>query len=249
MNQPQTIPHPDNLPPDTQEEWRPCPRFNKYEVSSYGRFRNAETHTIRGQTINTRSGRSFLRLIPNNPTKRKKNRSWRAQTASCSPLIAEAFLGPRPKGYVVGFEDGDKTNLHISNLIYATIGHQIRKSHDNGTRKKTGPLRHLTTEQHAEIHKLWDDGKGISQVQIGKKLGINNATVSKVVNGLSHPRPILPVAPIPGMKGLFISVYELMLANPESTDSRVAGALGITRKSAQYHMYKLRKQAREIGHA
>ena len=35
-------------------------------------------------------------------------------------LLAKAFLGPRPKGYLVDHEDGDSLNNQISNLRYGT---------------------------------------------------------------------------------------------------------------------------------
>ena len=46
--------------------------------------------------------------------------------------VAEAFLGPRPKGLLVLHEDDDKTNNHASNLRYGTKSENSFDSVRNG---------------------------------------------------------------------------------------------------------------------
>jgi len=45
----------------------------------------------------------------------------------------------------------------------------------------------LTRAEHNRAHRLWASGK-YSQRQIGRLVGIDNSTVSKIVRGLTQPR-------------------------------------------------------------
>ncbi len=51
-------------------------------------------------------------------------------------LVAEAFLGPRPKGYDIDHISGDKTDNRLCNLEYVTHKENIRRYYKNNTRKK-----------------------------------------------------------------------------------------------------------------
>lgn len=96
------------------ERWRPVLDGN-YEVSDFGRVRRAKPGS------RTREGRVMaLVLLPIGyysvaPTIKGRNRSTYVHA-----LVAEAFLGPRPKGASINHRDGDKQNNRASNLEYVT---------------------------------------------------------------------------------------------------------------------------------
>ncbi len=49
------------------------------------------------------------------------------RTFTLHSLVASAFKGPRPQGYVVRHKDGDKLNNRASNLLYGT---PMENNHD-----------------------------------------------------------------------------------------------------------------------
>lgn len=91
-----------------EEEWRPC-FCGHYEVSSSARVRRKST------------GR-FLSASPNGSGYLKTSVCVEGNeiTVSVHRLVAEAFHGPCPDGYVVNHIDGNKRNNVPENLEYVT---------------------------------------------------------------------------------------------------------------------------------
>ena len=56
-----------------------------------------------------------------------------------------------------------------------------------GIKRRKGLHRDLTQAAHDQVKQLWAKGK-MSQVAIGRKLGLSNSTISKIVNDKSRPR-------------------------------------------------------------
>jgi hypothetical protein len=105
------------------EEWRAIPNFEGYyEASSLGNIRNiaARRRTSVGHIlkshVNPCVGRRAVRLKVNG----------KGKTYSVHGLVAEAFLGPRPKGLDVNHIDGNALNNRASNLEYLTRKENIR---------------------------------------------------------------------------------------------------------------------------
>lgn len=93
------------------EEWKPISYLNnKYEASSFGRIRNAKTGKVLKQFTDLH-GYLILTTRPE-PYSQTNTRVHQA--------VADAFLGPRPKGFVVNHIDGNKLNNTPSNLEYVT---------------------------------------------------------------------------------------------------------------------------------
>lgn len=70
-------------------------------------------------------------------------------------LVAEAFIGPRPKNADVCHYDDDKSNNAVENLRYGTRSENVHDSVRNGTHpgaRKTHCLRgHEFTQQNTSI--------------------------------------------------------------------------------------------------
>lgn len=95
------------------EIWKPID--NRYSVSNYGRVRNNETRKILKPRKNSRGYfRVYLYL---NEFKRD---------FFVHKLVANAFLGKRPKGYVINHLDGDKQNNCVWNLEYCTQSENMK---------------------------------------------------------------------------------------------------------------------------
>lgn len=108
----------------TLESWLPVLAAPGYEVSDHGQLRRA---TARGwrpvpQSIN-RDGypRAAIR------------EGDRQRTVSVHVLVAAAFHGPRPEGFVVRHLDGRPANNQSSNLKYGTQGENARDKRRHGT--------------------------------------------------------------------------------------------------------------------
>ena len=123
-----------------EEEWRPVVEYEgMFEVSSHGRVRSLDrtitrkdgvTARLRGQMFNPYlSHDNYYRVV------------LRGQGVRVHTLVLEAFVGPRPDGYVACHNDGDGSNNHVSNLRWDTYSSnnfdvaehgthwQVRKTH------------------------------------------------------------------------------------------------------------------------
>ena len=97
------------------------------------------------------------------------------RTRRVNIMMAEAFIGPRPDGHEVGFIDGIKTNLHLSNIHYGTAKELAEFRLANGFKQ---PSAKLTAEQVLEMRR-----KIASRVRfetIAAEYGVSYGTVKKV---------------------------------------------------------------------
>ncbi len=98
-----------------RENWRSIDGYNNYEVSWWGRVRNATTDRILKQATN-KGGYLFVCLCKNG--KRK--------VITMHQLVArEWVLNPECKR-CVDHIDGDKINNHHANLMFATYAENTR---------------------------------------------------------------------------------------------------------------------------
>ena len=168
------------------EVWKPIPSTNgKYEASSYGRIRNTKTQKVLKVQENKHGYYILtLRIIPKVQSNARVHR-----------LVAEAFLGECPEGYVVNHKDGNKYNNNIENLEYVTSSENNYHAIRTGLRKpntsqigkhgeEAGAAK-ITEEQAIEILKEhYRTGDGYRK--IGKRLGISRGIVQGI---LSESRP------------------------------------------------------------
>src|SRR5687767_5002858 len=116
----------------TLEIWSRVKGGSEYEVSNLGRVRNGVGRIK--QPTRIRSGGLVVNLYSGGATNVRAVRS----------LVAEAFIGPRPKGQMAVHLDGNELNCQADNIAYAPLGLR-RPKHDS---PRTGKL---TSEQAREI--------------------------------------------------------------------------------------------------
>jgi hypothetical protein len=94
-------------------------------------------------------------------------------------LVAQAFLGERPSGFVVHHIDADKSNNHAFNLAYVSRRQNIElgalvcgESHCQAKLKDQDipEIRHLAKQ-------------GWNSTLIGKMFGVSSGTIWSVING------------------------------------------------------------------
>lgn len=122
------------------EVWLPIPGHDGYEASSEGRVRSI------ARVIETRNGQS--RRLPGCVIRGTcASGGYRMVALGAGVkryvhhLVAEAFIGPRPDGYEICHNDGDRFNNHPENLRY-----------DTPTENKRDTVRHGTHGSLAKTH-------------------------------------------------------------------------------------------------
>jgi hypothetical protein len=155
------------VPLVTREEWRPVGESGVYEVSNLGRIRSACDHQVK-EPSNTDAGVLVVNLYE----------SGRCNVLAVHSVVAEAFLGARPKGFMVQPTDGDRTHCAASNLAYVPLGMRIpRKESDRG-RPLAGKL---TREQAAEIRSRAKAGEAVKN--LAGSFGVSSSLVSNIKHG------------------------------------------------------------------
>jgi len=102
------------------EKWALIPRNNEYMVSSYGNIMRVDGK------YNNKPG-VFKNLTP---SKNGRGYLFVSLGGGSHPgvhvLVAEAFIGPRLRGYDVHHKDNDKTNNVLSNLEYVRHSDNVK---------------------------------------------------------------------------------------------------------------------------
>lgn len=116
------------------EKWKDITGYEGlYQVSDQGRVRSLDRVNGRGFHISgvilrqnpDRKGYLGVSLYSGSKESRKRR--------PVHQLVAEEFVGPRPKGFDVCHSDGDKTNNSASNLRYGTRSENILDAVEHGT--------------------------------------------------------------------------------------------------------------------
>lgn len=169
-----------------QEIWKPIPGFEGlYEVSNMGQVRSLDriipdkTHGTRklvGKTLKQKQdelGRKHVVLSKHSKTLTKR----------VHVLVAEAFIGPRPKGMEICHDDGNNTNNCVTNLRYDTHKANMEDmvKHNRSNRGDRNPIATTKTNQVHEIRKL--RASGMIYKDIAAALGVGYYSVAKICAG------------------------------------------------------------------
>lgn len=165
---------------NSNHKWRRCPGFPDYEVSDSGQVRRATpgrgakagkvcqsfTHADKRITVSIRQG-------------------GKTYTRRPSRLVCEGWWGPPPfDGAEACHNDGDPQHNHYTNLRWDTRKGNFADMIEHGTRR-SGERHHLaklTAEQVGQIRDEYRAG-GITQKEIGERVGLSQAQVSRIING------------------------------------------------------------------
>lgn len=99
-------------------------------------------------------------------------------------LLVSTFIGDIPKGYEVNHKDGNKTNLHLSNLEIVTrqenVEHAWKLGLTDNSGSKCGSAK-LTNEQILGLRTNFVYSKGI-YTRLAKQLNVSVATISRIIH-------------------------------------------------------------------
>lgn len=124
----------------SMEQWLPVVGYEGiYEVSDHGRVRSVE------RTVRRKDGRTRVwkgRVLKPSVGRREPRISYprvslqferRVRGVRVHVLVLEAFVGPRPKGWVACHNDGDINNNRLSNLRWDTYSSNNHDMVTHGT--------------------------------------------------------------------------------------------------------------------
>lgn len=138
------------------EEWKPCPGFAGYTVSSRGRVKSPA-----GREMCLQKATKYPSVTLRSPQGVKH--------AVVARLVCEAFNGPPPSdASEVGHRDQNNTNNAATNLFWT--------AHTELTKTK------LTRAQASEIRTRSQKERG---VDLAKEFSVTPTTISLIKNGLT----------------------------------------------------------------
>ena len=163
-----------------RKQWKKIKDYPSYEVSDHGEVRrltsscnfNPVGKNLKG--TGDHKGYLYLSLFNRKTRKHKK----------INLLVAEAFIGVKPKGLQVNHIDGAKANNHYKNLEYVTASENRKHAFKLGLSSHKGeghPASKLTNKDVLEIRRIYSKGD-IRKVDISKLFNISQSTVGRVIS-------------------------------------------------------------------
>ena len=108
------------------EVWKPISDFPRYEVSNMGRVRsNCCKDGRKVRYVFKAYLRSNGYLCVDLSISGRKSR----KVMAVHRLVARAFIGERPEGYVIDHINGDRWDNRVQNLRYVTCSENLRSKH------------------------------------------------------------------------------------------------------------------------
>lgn len=152
--------------------WKDIKSLNcKYQVSKSGKVRNKKTRKILKQQ-KSKCGYQILTVRPS------KNEQ---KNISVHQVVAETYIGQRPKGYVVNHKDGNKQNNNYKNLEYVTSRENNIHALKKGLRK---PAHNHRYGEESPRHTL-KESEVINILKIHYETGYGERKLAKI---LKKPR-------------------------------------------------------------
>lgn len=106
--------------------------------------------------------------------------------ATVHTLVAEAFLGPRPKGYDVNHINANKRDNALRNLEYVTRRENVRKAGAMGLmvrpRGELAPNHRLTAGQVMAMRAEYKKNE-VGYLRLAKRYGVSASTVRGIILG------------------------------------------------------------------
>ena len=140
---------------EQNEIWKVIAEAPSYEVSSFGNVRH------RVNKVNRRFAVSWNGYFTITLRFERTKKIFRIHT-----LVANAFLGQRPKGLVINHKNGIKTDNRSKNLEYVSYKENLEHAYQNGLRKYVT----LTLRQQTLSIKEWSKLTGINYATIQSRL-------------------------------------------------------------------------------
>ena len=110
----------------------------------------------------------------------KEGSKGRGRMVTVHSLVAQAFLGDRPKGMVIDHIDGNRFNNHYTNLRYCTQKENMNNPNTLPNNNCYRKRRRVVAIKDG-IERTFD-----SVIQMSRELGVHVANVSKCIKGKNY---------------------------------------------------------------
>lgn len=155
-----------------KEEWRPVRGYKGiYEVSNLGRVKslNRKIRNSRWKTLTCRKGKMLTQHADGyGHLHVGLSKNGKTKTRRVHNLVAEAFLGPKPRGHVVRHGPRGKTVNSVDNLSYGTRSEDSFDQYRDGTFTSAKPVRCSNGQIYRSIS------------EAARQLGLNPSHISQV---------------------------------------------------------------------
>lgn len=168
-----------------KEEWRPVVGYEGfYEVSNFGNVNSIDRFIrAKGNSKSFKKGKRLKKILVNNGYNSVHlSKLGKQKINKISSLVAEAFIGERPKNSHVMHLDGTRTNDNVNNLRYGSPSCNAAFMIDDGTVMR-GTICHnskLTEEKVIEIRNAVINKTPYDV--LCKKYNVAKTTISAVVH-------------------------------------------------------------------
>jgi hypothetical protein len=108
-------------------------------------------------------------------------------TRNVHSLVAEAFLGPKPPDAVVGFRNGDRTDLRAANLRYTTRSGVMYRQYRLGRARPGHGYHPPAVLDEPTIRAIRALRGRVPQRELARRFGISQSTVSRIQAGRRRP--------------------------------------------------------------
>jgi len=171
-----------------RERWKQIPGYEElYLISSWGRVLRIPGHVIRvvrGEEVAQQVNSGLLKRSYNRDGYCVCNLSKDGKVTNyyVHELVAESFIGPRPRGMQICHDDNDPGNPAVWNLRYDTPTGNAKDRYRAGTdaRGESNPAAKINEDTVRDV-KLSLLVKSVSEV--AREYGLTRQTVSAIKSG------------------------------------------------------------------
>lgn len=164
----------------SEEVWVTVPDYPDYDCSNMGRVRSRRNPKAK------REGKPRMlscRPINGSYPKVYLCNDEGGRRVDVHVLVAELFIGPRPKGLVVCHEKDDRSDARASKLRYGTLSDNANDSYENG--KQFKGYRHFSSKlTPEEVVAIRADTR--PQRVIAKEYGVSKPSILNIKKGITY---------------------------------------------------------------
>jgi len=160
------------------EIWKPILNYPGYSVSNFGRV----SSTMRGKTRYLKpqcagKGGNYLTV-----QLYKDRKSTRCHIAH---LVAEAFIGPRPKGLCVLHNNGNSHDNFATNLRYGTYAQNNEDQQRHGTLAKGSSISTAKLNERSVRIIRGLSKCGFSAARLSQIFSVSRPSISNILTGVT----------------------------------------------------------------
>lgn len=161
------------------EIWKKIPGFEEhYAISDHGVIRS-----IPRKGVNSSKRPISASFAHDGYARVVLSKNGKRHNKMIHALVLEAFVGPRPEGFLVRHLNGDRTDNRLENLTWGTAleNQRDRITHGTDVRGEKNPQSSLTEQQVVEMRIKRHGGASLKELAL--EFGVTKTLVSTICRG------------------------------------------------------------------